>query len=340
MTIAEPMLEVPASGPGPVQQRNLQTLEAFYDAFNAHDVGRLVTAFANEHKDDDLRLDHAAARSLYRDIGTRFPDVRMDVKELVAVDDHVIARCVCSGTHLGVGRHAWHDGAMMVGVPPTGARFAVQHMHWWTLKDGQIVRRRAREDDVAMLMQLGLLPRNERVAQPAGLEEPTIPHAHYVGGPERRRNAEVVLRNMEAIANNDVEASLACTSPDAINHGRAAGREGMALVFADLVRTYTNVDPDDDGVRDLVAIDDCVITWSDMMKRHTGKSQLPIDGALLMGREPTGREYRMRHIHWWRLRDGLIFDHRACRDDVAMGIELGVLQPPADPRSGKEGAGA
>ena len=328
MTIAELITAVAARGPGPEQRRNLQALHTFYEAFNAHDLDSLLNAFADEHLDDDIRLDRSAAQQLYQDMVTRFPDVRLELKELVAAGDHVIARCVCSGTHLGVGRNAAHDGAMMLGVAATGESFAVQHMHWWTLKDGYIVRRRARQDDVAMLMQLGLLPRIERVAQPASLDEPPIPHSHLVDGPEQRRNTETVLRNMKALATNDVDAVVVCTAPDAINHGRMAGREGMALVAADLFRTYANVDPDDDGLRDLVAVDDCVITWSEVMKRHTGKSQLPIDGGLLMGREPSGREYLMRHIHWWRLRDGLIFDHRACRDDVAMGIQLGVLQLP------------
>jgi predicted ester cyclase len=330
MTIAEPVAAAAAQGPGPKQHRNLKAIEAFYEAFNAHDIDRLLTAIADELEDDNLRLDQAATRSLYRDIVTRFPDVRLDVKEVVAADDHVIARCVCSGTHLGVGRDAAHDGAMMVGVTPTGAKFCVQHIHWWTLRDGLIIRRRARQDDASMLMQLGLLPRIERVAQPAGLEGPPVLHAQLVGGPEQRRNTEVVQRNMKAIAANDAEGVLACIAPDMINHGRASGGDGMALVAADLSRTYTRVNPDDSGLRDLVAVDDCVITWLEAMNRHTGKSQFPIDGGLLMGLEPTGREYLLRHIHWWRLRDGRIVDHRACRDDVAMGIDLGVLQRPTN----------
>jgi predicted ester cyclase len=328
MTLTESTQQTQAHSPGPEQQRHLATIGAFYDAFNDHDADRMLAAFAETHEDDGARLDHAATRELYRDIATRFPDVRLDVKEIVAAGDHVIARCVCSGTHLGVGSLPSHDGAMMVGVGPTGARFAVQHMHWWTLSGGRIVRRRARQDDVSMLMQLGLMPRIERVAQPAGLDEPPIPHANLTGGPEQRRNTETVLRNMAALASGDLDTSLACMAPDAVNHGRAAGREGMALVFADLTRTFTNVDPADDGLREVVAVDDCVITWSEVRRRHIGKSQIPVDGGVVLGLEPTGREFLMRHIHWWRLRDGLIFDHRACRDDVAMGLELGVLKAP------------
>jgi hypothetical protein len=37
------------------------------------------------------------------------------------------------------------------------------------------------------------------------------------------------------------------------------------------------------------------------------------------------------HTHWFRLKDGLIVDHRATRDDLGLSRQLGLL-PPAPPR--------
>jgi predicted ester cyclase len=47
---------------------------------------------------------------------------------------------------------------MLVGVPPTGKRFEVSHIHWYTLRDGKIVEHYANRDDLGMMRQLELLP--------------------------------------------------------------------------------------------------------------------------------------------------------------------------------------
>jgi hypothetical protein len=33
----------------------------------------------------------------------------------------------------------------------------------------------------------------------------------------------------------------------------------------------------------------------------------------------------VQHIHWLTLRDGLIVEHRACRDDVGRMNQLGLM---------------
>jgi predicted ester cyclase len=41
---------------------------------------------------------------------------------------------------------------------------------------------------------------------------------------------------------------------------------------------------------------------------------------------PTGKSFSMRHVHLFRLRDGLLADHWAIRDDLSMLIELGIVE--------------
>ena len=45
----------------------------------------------------------------------------------------------------------------------------------------------------------------------------------------------------------------------------------------------------------------------------------------LMGREATGREFAVRHIHIWRIADDKIVEHWGSRDDLGLLGQLGLL---------------
>ena len=77
-----------------------------------------------------------------------FPDVSMDVVQLVAEKDTVVGRFRCSATHLGEWR----------GIPPTGRRFdRIDEVYFFTIEGGRIVRAWGLEDSHERLRQLGLL---------------------------------------------------------------------------------------------------------------------------------------------------------------------------------------
>ncbi len=77
-----------------------------------------------------------------------FPDVHMEVVELIAEEDKVVGRFTCSGTHLG----AWRGHA------PTGRRFeAIDEVYIFRFSDGRIVHAWGLEDTLGRLEQLGLL---------------------------------------------------------------------------------------------------------------------------------------------------------------------------------------
>ena len=77
-----------------------------------------------------------------------FPDVHMEVAELIAEEDKVVGRFTCSGTHLG----AWRGHA------PTGRRFeAIDEVYIFRFSDGRIVHAWGLEDTLGRLEQLGLL---------------------------------------------------------------------------------------------------------------------------------------------------------------------------------------
>ncbi len=76
-----------------------------------------------------------------------FPDVHMEVVELVAEGDTVVGRFTCSATHLG----PW------LGQAPTGRRFErVDEVSIFRFHDGRIVEVWSLEDTLDRLRQLGL----------------------------------------------------------------------------------------------------------------------------------------------------------------------------------------
>jgi predicted ester cyclase len=76
-----------------------------------------------------------------------FPDVHMEVVDLIAEGDQVVGRFRCSATHLG----EW------LGHAPTGRRFErVDEVSIFRFRDGRIVHAWSLEDSLSRLRQLGL----------------------------------------------------------------------------------------------------------------------------------------------------------------------------------------
>jgi hypothetical protein len=88
-----------------------------------------------------------AARRWIAPFRLSFPDLHMEIQELIAEDDKVVGRFTCSATHLG----AW------LGHPPTGRRFErVDEVAIFRFRDGKILHAWSLEDTHERLRQLGL----------------------------------------------------------------------------------------------------------------------------------------------------------------------------------------
>jgi predicted ester cyclase len=89
------------------------------------------------------------ARQWFSAFRGSFPDVRMEIVEVVSEGDRVVGRFTCSGTHLGEWR----------GHPPTGKRFEdVDEVYFFRVADGLITDGWGIEDTVTRFQQLGLPP--------------------------------------------------------------------------------------------------------------------------------------------------------------------------------------
>lgn len=90
----------------------------------------------------------SAARRWIAPFQASFPDMRMDIVDLITEGNTVAGRFTCSGTHLG----EW------LGHDPTGRRFSrVDEVYFFTFNDnGKIVKAWGLEDTHKRLRQLTL----------------------------------------------------------------------------------------------------------------------------------------------------------------------------------------
>lgn len=121
------------------------------------DLEAIAEDFAEETRNHGAAVGRGGVRTVIEDIWRTFPDWRGEILDIAAEADSVVVRLNVGGTHLGVGRLPV-NGGMLVGVSPTGKSFAVQHIHWYKLRGGEIVDHYANRDDLEMMRQLGLLP--------------------------------------------------------------------------------------------------------------------------------------------------------------------------------------
>lgn len=76
----------------------------------------------------------------------------MEIVDLIAEGDRVVAHFKCSGTHRG----EW------LGVPATGRRFEqVDEIYIFAVRDGKLVSAVGVEDNLTRMRQLGITPRTD-----------------------------------------------------------------------------------------------------------------------------------------------------------------------------------
>lgn len=130
----------------------METSEVSVLESNKNVVRRLVTEVINGGRVETIdelyaQANARAARRWIAPFLASFPDVHMEVVDLIAEGDTVVGRFTCSATHLG----EW------LGHAPTGRRFeAVDEVYIYRFAGGKIVNAWGIEDTLGRLTQLGL----------------------------------------------------------------------------------------------------------------------------------------------------------------------------------------
>jgi len=86
-----------------------------------------------------------------------FPDLHMEILNMVTEGDQVAAHLLMSGTHQGP----------FMGIAPTGKRFSVEQMRFMRFRDGQMTDSWAVIDWLGWRQQLGALPQPQTMQVPA-----------------------------------------------------------------------------------------------------------------------------------------------------------------------------
>ena len=129
------------------------TVRRFYDLINAGDIdgfGAFMAADFVEHEEvPGLEPTREGVMQFFRMYRAAFPDMRMEVQDVIASGDRVVVRARVTGTQTGP----------MMGMPATGKSVDVQlidimgmgadglcHEHWGVM------------DQLKMMQQLGVVP--------------------------------------------------------------------------------------------------------------------------------------------------------------------------------------
>jgi steroid delta-isomerase-like uncharacterized protein len=91
-----------------------------------------------------------------RMLHSAFPDFYILPQDMVVQGDTVVARWRGGGTHIG-GPLRTTQGD----IPASGKKFEIDGMTWLRIVDGKIVEAIGHEDTVGLLVQLGVIPREQ-----------------------------------------------------------------------------------------------------------------------------------------------------------------------------------
>jgi predicted ester cyclase len=146
-------------------------------------------------------------------------------------------------------------------------------------------------------------------------------------------DADACVRSMTIMASGDLDDLTQVVHPRAVNreakdeppacrgHGPAAfaaTARWLRAAFADL--TF--------DVHETVTDGDVITVHCTMSGRQVGAfAGYDERGEVARAFPPTGRTFAITQSHWFRMKDGLIVEHWANRDDLGMASQLGWVPP-------------
>jgi len=134
------------------EKENLQLAHKALAAINAHDIDgylKLIDdAYVGESEITGIVRGREGARQSLTAMFQAFPDLHIEVEEIIASGDHIVSRSHVTGTHKGA----------FGGAPATNKKVDWHSCNVVEVKNGKAVRSRLYADNVSLLRQLGVLP--------------------------------------------------------------------------------------------------------------------------------------------------------------------------------------
>ena len=136
-------------------------------------------------------------------------------------------------------------------------------------------------------------------------------------------NKEIIRKYFKAIDEEGKTANAEILNDflaeDFIEHDPAPGIPPTRDGWKQLFKMFAESTPGYHVINDLIAEDDKVVAHITAYGKHVGT---------IFGIPATNKEFSMKGIVIWRLKNGKIIEHWAQNDMVGMMIQLGVMQPP------------
>jgi steroid delta-isomerase-like uncharacterized protein len=130
---------------------NSSTVKAVYEAFNRRDFDRLASYIAPNAMATSMPFDaKLGVREDFEAWGSAFPDGKLELKNLVAQGDYVVAELVGRGTHSGTLGGPGGD------IPATGRRVELPLVDVYRFREGKIAEIRYYFDAFSLFQQLGI----------------------------------------------------------------------------------------------------------------------------------------------------------------------------------------
>ena len=142
------------------------------------------------------------------------------------------------------------------------------------------------------------------------------------------QNKRLVRRALEEIyTEGDLELADQLVHPEFVDHEPAHAEQptGPESVKQTVRRLHDAFGGLRFEVQDEIAEGDKVVQLVTMSGRHAGS---------LMGREPTGRGFSVRHVYIWRIAGDKVVEHWGSRDDLGLLGQLGLVRLHEDPEAG------
>ena len=141
---------------------------------------------------------------------------------------------------------------------------------------------------------------------------------------QTEKNRALIRTYVDAMNAHNLEAASALVSEGLVNHAaipEAQGRAGFRRIAEKITKAF----PDGSfRVDDVIAENDRVVCRMVFTGTQTGDIEFT-----RLSLKATGRRIEVDHLHVFRIEGDKVAEHWACRDDIAMMRQLGVLKDGA-----------
>ena len=141
------------------EQDNRRLVEEQFAALNAHDLDRYVKTYADSYvaETDASPNPIRGAEGMKQFMAgylRAFPDLHLDIEQIITSGDHVVARWRATGTHKGE----------FNGISPTNRKVNARGCTVGEIKNGRVLRSAIYSDQLALLAQLGVFAKGARAS--------------------------------------------------------------------------------------------------------------------------------------------------------------------------------